>query len=56
MEAIIKKMKRDDFIRILDQYYSEQNRDKDHRPKYETYSLKELKQSIRMFGIQLKIE
>jgi hypothetical protein len=49
-------MKREDIIRILDEYYTDIGRPEDKRPSYREYALQELKKCIILFRIQLAEE
>lgn len=51
---LLERMKREDLIRILDEYYKSIGRSK--CPQYREYALQELKKCIVLFGIQLAEE
>ncbi len=51
MKDIIDKLKRPQAIQLLAEYYLEHPRDK--YPKYNTYTLHQLKLNIRMYNIKL---
>ena len=51
MKDCIDKLKRPQAIQILEDYYKENPRDK--YPKFETYTLHQLKLNIRMYNIKL---
>jgi hypothetical protein len=53
-EDLLKKIKRHDCIKLLDDYYKSINRNP--TPKYSEYSLVELKLCLRMFDIKLKLQ
>jgi len=53
---LLERMKREDLIRILDEYYTGIGRPEDKRPQYREYALQELKKCIVLFGIQLAEE
>jgi len=48
---VIDKLKRAQAIQLLEDYYKEHKREK--YPKYETYTLHQLKLNIRMYNIKL---
>jgi hypothetical protein len=53
---LLERLKREDLIRILDEYYSYSGRPVDKRPQYREYALQELKKCITLFRIQLAEE
>ncbi len=53
---LLERMKREDIIRILDEYYTDIGRPEDKRPSYREYALQELKKCIILFRIQLAEE
>jgi len=53
---LLERMKREDLIRILDEYYTCIGRPEDTRPQYREYALQELKKCIVLFRIQLAEE
>jgi hypothetical protein len=53
---LLERLKREDLIRILDEYYSDNGRPVDKRPQYREYALQELKKCITLFRIQLAEE
>lgn len=53
---LLERMKREDLIRILDEYYTGIGRPEDKRPQYREYALQELKKCIILFRIQLAEE
>jgi hypothetical protein len=53
---LLERLKREDLIRILDEYYTNNGRPEDRRPKYREYAIQELKKCITLFGIQLAEE
>ena len=48
---LLDKLKREDLIRFLDEYYKGQGRT--HVPNYREYTLQELKKCLILFHIQL---
>lgn len=51
--SLIDRLKKDDIIRILDEYYTNVGRPVDKRPAYPEYTLQELKKCIVLHKIQL---
>ena len=52
----LERLKREDLIRILDEYYDGIGRPENTRPQYREYALQELKKCIVLFRIQLTEE
>jgi len=54
MDELYKKIKKQECIKIIDDYYKSIGRT--NPPKFETYSLHELKLCLRMFNIKLSLD
>lgn len=53
---LLERLKREDLIRILDEFYDSIGRAENVRPKYKEYTLQELKKCIILHRIHLEEE